>query len=282
MPRAGTTWLARLLASAPGTAMAGREPMNPRGRQYALGSTLSGWSRLQQPTARQSRILRRSYLGYNPAVYSRYGRRQWRAPLPGTQLVIKDPFALLSLPAVVRTTGARPVILYRHPGAALVSYRRVGWTPDLEELAPIAEMFLRSRQESRDCFGVTAARPDLDDVGAMAWFWNTLHGLVLADLAQADGAVVVSHQDLAGGGATAAKQLFGVLGLRWSPVVDLAMQGPRETVQEDTSRLHNFERAPAAVATGWRGKLAPSELDRLEEETTDVRQRLEGVRLHLA
>ena len=41
VPRSGNTWLARLLATSPGTAMAGREPMNPRGRQYALGGTLT-------------------------------------------------------------------------------------------------------------------------------------------------------------------------------------------------------------------------------------------------
>ena len=50
VPRSGTTWLARLLAGSPGTALAGREPMNPRGRQYALGGTLTGWARLSDLT----------------------------------------------------------------------------------------------------------------------------------------------------------------------------------------------------------------------------------------
>ena len=139
VPRSGTTWLARVLATADRVALAGREPMNPRGKQYALAHTLGGWTRLEDPSSRQRWALRTAYRGLNPWLYSRYGRRQWAAPLPWTRLVVKDPFAMLSLPAVVSVTGARAVFLYRHPGAVLASYRRMGWRPDLDELRPLVE-----------------------------------------------------------------------------------------------------------------------------------------------
>ena len=48
-------------------------------------------------------------------------------------------FAVLSMPVVHDVTGARPVLLYRHPGAALVSFRRMGWNPGLAELGPIVD-----------------------------------------------------------------------------------------------------------------------------------------------
>ena len=66
VPRSGNTWLARLLARSPGTALAGREPMNPRGRQYALGKTLHGWTRLTEPTTRQRFLLRTRLPGLEP------------------------------------------------------------------------------------------------------------------------------------------------------------------------------------------------------------------------
>ena len=80
LPRSGTTWLARLLAAGPGTALPGREPMNPRGRQFALAGSLPGWSRLdQQLTNAQRRTLRRAYRGWEPRIYGRLGADQWNA-----------------------------------------------------------------------------------------------------------------------------------------------------------------------------------------------------------
>ena len=214
VPRSGTTWLARLLAQAPGTALAGREPMNPRGRQYALGGTLDGWARLRRLTPRQRLLLRAAYRGWNPMVYSKYGTRQWAGPLPGTRVVVKDPYALLSMPAVTAATGALPVLVYRHPGAILASYRRVTWRPRLDELAVIT----RSPE-------VRALGLDLPDVpegsdpitaAEMGVFWSVLHELALHDVA-ASGAVVVAHAELASGGEAAGRGLAERLGLRWSP-----------------------------------------------------------------
>ena len=37
--------------------------MNPRGKQYALGGTLDGWTRLTDPTPRQRLLLRAAYRG---------------------------------------------------------------------------------------------------------------------------------------------------------------------------------------------------------------------------
>jgi len=142
MPRSGTTWLARLLASARGTALTGREPMNPRGRQYALAGTLSGWARLTTLSRKQEAALSRAYAGRTPWVYSRYGHRQWAALVPRTRIVVKDPFAMLSIPAIHRVTTAQPVLIYRHPGAVLTSYQRMGWAPDVEELRPIVAEFI--------------------------------------------------------------------------------------------------------------------------------------------
>ncbi len=57
-----------------------------------------------------------------------------RAPLPGTRLIVKDPFALLSMETIADVTGALLVLIYRLPGAVLTSCRRMGWHPDIEEV----------------------------------------------------------------------------------------------------------------------------------------------------
>ena len=174
VPRSGNTWLARLLALSPGTALAGREPMNPRGRQYALGGSLDGWTRLTDASPYQRFLLRTAYQGWNPMVFSRFGARQWAGPLPQTRLVVKDPYALLSLRCVVAATGATPVLVYRHPGAVLASYRRVAWPPGStrSQRSPAAPRCERSawtcRRSPQGSTPVTAHE--------MGIFWSVLHG----------------------------------------------------------------------------------------------------------
>lgn len=272
-PRSGTTWLARLLATAPGTGLAGREPMNPRGRQYALGGTLVAWTRLAQPSPRQRRALRTAYRGVNPWVMSRYGRRQWSAPLPWTRLVVKDPFALLSTPAIARLTGATPVVVVRHPGAVLASYRRMGWSPDLAEVAPLLAAHRRAldRPGADELAHVDAG----DEVAAMAAFWSALHEIALDDRAGCP-AVWVSHDGLAAGGPDAGRRLFDRLGLAWSAQSTAEWSGGDEQpAAEASGRLHELGRDPTHVAEAWRDRLAPGEVDRIEELTRPVRSRVD-------
>jgi hypothetical protein len=280
VPRSGTTWLARWLAGGPGMALAGREPMNPRGRQYALGHTLDGWARLTTPSRRQRRALMLAYRGLNPWVYSRYGTRQWVAPLPGTRLVIKDPFALLSIPAIVEHTGALPVLVYRHPGAVLDSYRRMGWTPDLDELQRVVTA-------TRESGGPEL--PDLPSEGqtsaaeAMGRFWAALHDLALADIDDRQTqVVVVAHHELAASGPSGGRLLAGRLGVGWNDELEQELSKESGGSSGSSTSLHNFDRAPAQVAEAWRARLDPTEVATIERVTEATRLRLDSRRVDLA
>lgn len=278
MPRSGTTWVARLLAGAPGVSLTGREPMNPRGRQYGLGGTLEGWTRLTDPSPRQSLALRGAYSGCNPWVYSRYGRNQSSACLPWVRLVVKDPFALLSIPTIHRLTGAVAVVVYRHPGAALASYRRMGWRPDVSELSQIVEALLESEQTP----GVTPPPSKrTDEVGTMSWFWNVLYSIAVHDLVKAPGSVLVSHTELASSGVLAHKAMFSHLDLRWAPTKRKRAPEIDPPVLADPEALHNLHRAPAAVAEEWRQSLTDREIAQIEDATTQTREALERHRLPL-
>ena len=197
VPRSGTTWVARTIANAQGVSLPGREPMNPRGRQHGLAGTLEGWTRLTQATPEQANALRACYRGWDPRAFSQYGTRRWAAPLPWTRVIVKDPFAVLSIKAVTAVTAAVPVVVYRHPAAVLASYRRMGWSADYAEVAALPE------------FPDLAGRPyepGLDDVDAMAEFWRFCYLAALADLDDVSGAQIVAHSELAGGGSAAIRR----------------------------------------------------------------------------
>lgn len=266
VPRSGTTWLARELAGARQAAMPGREPMNPRGEQFALGGTVSGWTVLRSPSPRQQRLLRRCYRGLEPRTFSRYGVHQWRALLPGTRTIIKDPFALLSVPAIVACTGALPVVVYRHPGAVLASYRRMGWTADVPEL--------------RRLQGADPTPEPPDDAHAMVEFWTVLHRQVLAWLPEVPDALLVSHAEASLGGAPALRRLMLACGLQPGDPASatagaLAADAPR------AGRLHSFDRAPGEVTSGWRARLTPAEVAVVEEGTAQTWQELQSRRFEL-
>lgn len=278
VPRSGTTWLARLLATARGTVLAGREPMNPRGSQYGLARTLTGWTQLRQPNPRQLRVLRSAYRGLNPWVYSRYGRRQLLGPLPWSRMIVKDPFAMLSVASVQRVTGATVILVYRHPGAVLSSYRRMGWQPDVGEVRSIVHL---AGSEGLDVSDIPQSPDAPNEVEAMAYFWAALHVLALAEAPIPTPMLVVSHEELATLGPKGGQRVFSELGLQWSVLAAEEMSRASGS-PVDAHELHNFDRPSASVAGAWRSKVADDEIEDLERLTIGVRTRLEARRLKLS
>jgi hypothetical protein len=270
IPRSGTTWVARLLAQSPATAMLGREPMNPRPGQYALGGRLHGWVRLVGPDDQVGRTLRRVYAGRDPRTLGRYGHRQWRLAASGGCVVVKDPFALLSIRAVCEVTGAVPVVVYRSAAETLSSYRRMGWTADTEEFATL---------------GASAA-PE-DDVAAMAEFWSWGYRQALDDLSALREAghpyAVVSHAELTASGVPGQNLLRGTVGLDPVPFAPPAPeQEPAAEPDQrrvDSARLHNLDRSPEEVLAGARAHVSAEEAGRLEELTGATWTRLAAQRL---
>ena len=281
--------MARELARASGTALTGREPMNPHEGQYRLGGTLAAWPRLTAPTQAQQRRLRLAYRGLTPWVYSRYGMRQWVAPWPWTRVVVKDPFALLSVPAVVRTTGALAVVVYRHPGAVLASYRRMGWRPDMAEIPRLVDLDPPSAADS----GADSIVSD------MARFWTALYRTAMEDTKGRPDVVVVSHEELARGGRASMAVLAsrcglvppaGPVGSRrgaaggadrvGEPVAD-PTRG-RASQGAESGRLHNFNRPSEEVADSWRSHVSHAELEILDRYAASTLLDLENRRLPLA
>lgn len=253
--------------------MTGREPMNPRPGQFGLAGTVSAWTRLTSPTTKQRDILRRAYRGLDLRVYGRYGHRQWSAPLPWIRIIVKDPFALLSVETIVGVTGALPVLIYRHPGAVLASYRRMGWKPDIEELENVAPEFERLDREICD-----------DDVERMSWFWTVAHRIALEQLTRTPSAVVVSHQELSMGGPAAVRTLFDACNLRWSHRTSDEVDRWSQSSGLDPAagdRLHVLNRSPKEVSDAWRKRLDPDDVVRVEKHAHDVFAELERRRLPL-
>lgn len=177
---------------------------------------------------------------------------------------------MLSMSAVHEVTGAESVLLFRHPGASLTSYRRMGWVPDNDELAPVIAEFITKNGE---CVGVQPPpATGATDVESMAWFWNALYGIALHDAGRLDDKVLIlAHEDIAAGGSSFGTQLFAHLGLPWSDrISEQFVQNSRARAPIDTTALHNFDRNPAQVAHEWESRVTPEEREYLELATKEV------------
>lgn len=274
MPRSGTTWVARQLAQAQWTSLPGREPMNPRGSQHALGGTLTSWTRLERASGRQRLLLRLAYSGLDPRIFSKYGYRQWAAALPWVRVIVKDPFAVISLPAVVEATGALPVVVYRHPGAVLASFRRMQWTPDPDEVTYLESKI--SGHVRRTEASVCAS----EDVELIARMWSTLYSLFLLDAERLSELVVVDHGDLARGGQRAMDAVRKECGLRPARRQQRSKTSSPAGMAE-LRGLHNFNRNPQEVASTWRTKISSDDVAYLEEVVGPVWTALQERRLRL-
>jgi hypothetical protein len=189
-------------------------------------------------------------------TFSRYGLRQWSAPFPRTRIIVKDPFALLSLATIGRLTGAVPVVLVRHPAAVLASYRRMGWSPDIDEIVALGAKPPRSA----------------DDIAAMATFWSFCYESALQQLAELGRGVLVEHEHLSAGGRASITELTARLGLPVTPVASTGQGGSQHTARPRTTQLHDFERPPEDIAHGWRTAVTRAEIDAIELATEATRR----------
>jgi hypothetical protein len=122
----------------------------------------------------------------------------------------------------------------------------------------------------------------------MALFWSALYEIALDRAAPVDDLVVVSHEELAGGGMPAVRALFGRLGLATSEATaaEIAQEQPTPVPLEtrsygDQPALHDFNRSPAQAAHSWRTRLTQDELATMEAAAAHTMARLDALRLPL-
>jgi hypothetical protein len=158
-------------------------------------------------------------------------------------------------------------VVYRHHGAVLTSYRRMGWTARIDEVRALR--------------GEDPAGPgEDDDVSAVVGLWTHLYDAVVDYAARLPRCIVVSHAELAAGGHEAMAALRAEVGL--APV---AARGPAGVVTasaaDDDHRLHRFVRSAEEVAHGWRERVTPDEVQRIDEAAAATWAALEELRVRV-
>lgn len=168
----------------------------------------------------------------------------------GRRLLIKDPFAVFSLPWFSRRVGCQVVVVVRHPAAVVSSLKERGWRFDFADLLQqpylMAERLRRYEGEMERALG----NPD-DVIGQGSLLWRMVYESVTEDQGLGLDIRVVRHEDLIAEPLREFQALYAYTHLPF------------------TAKAQRIVASSAREAE-WRERLTTAEMARIETLTQDV------------
>mgnify|MGYP001994422915 CR=1 FL=1 len=175
------------------------------------------------------------------------------------QIILKDPFSLFCIPYLVEKHSARVVIIVRHPGALLVSMRRMGWSSIVPSLIEQPGLLSLAKTDKKEALAILAQ----SDVVQNAWSWKISQVWTRHLLAKYPGNVIfVRHEDLSLEREGAVEKLLAHLEL------SAHLAGARNFIRETTvggvtapedGVLHEAKRDGASLVSYWQTRLTDQE-----------------------
>lgn len=267
MHRSGTTWLGRALGAVNGIGVV-HEPFNvdhgvknvPRWyldhrSRVDVDFVFRTFDRLEAGKARYrwDPNPRRPIASAGTLVFGNRAHRDYRRLVKEKPplLAIKDPFLLMQVPALVKS-GIKTIVSVRHPGAILLSLRRMHWHIPNEHLA------------GRDPAGEVDAARD-GDITAICAFWNGVYGptLELIDTVDPEHLYIADHSLMFEDVQLLGEELSRFLGIgdKKSGLHNfLQASTSGETVNPRHNKQHEFTRDSKALAQSWRSSFSDDEL----------------------
>jgi hypothetical protein len=183
--------------------------------------------------------------------------------------LLKDPFAVFSAPWFAERLGCQVVIAVRHPLAFVSSLKRLGWRFDFQD-------FLAQPLLIRD--HLTPFREDMladpgDVIAQGSCLWRMIYTVVQGFRDAHPEFVVVRHEDLSRQPESGFRDLYGTLGLRYTPKVQAALVQSSQRGNPDelsAHRVHSVRLDSQANLSNWKKRLTSDEIERIRALTTDT------------
>lgn len=283
--RSGTTWVGKLLAADALTAYVS-EPLNVYHRPGVFRAKVSHWYQyiceenggeylpaFQELLDFDYHLLDEIRSLRSIKDFLRVGRDLRifsNGLMNGQRLLIKDPFAVFSVPWFAEKLNCKVVITVRHPAALVSSLKRLHWTFDFNDLLQ-QPLLMRDHLESyRD--EMQATQPD-DIIGQAAVLWKMIYRSVHSASELAPDFIVVRHKDLARDPVNGFRSLYGSLGLDYTPRVEkVILNSTSSTNPAELSRkkTHSVKLDSLASIDSWKKGLAEDEIKRVREITEET------------
>ncbi len=283
--RTGTTWVGKMLAANPQTAYIS-EPLNVLHRPGVLRAKVQYWymylcnenedcylSSFRQLLDFRYHLLDEVKSLRSRKDFMRMGRDLdifLRGRIFHQRALLKDPFAVFSLPWFAGGLNCEIVVTVRHPAAFASSLKRLNWPFDFSDLWN-QPLLMRDHLEPYRKEMQSIAKDDI--IGQAALLWTMIYRVVHSTLERIPSIRVVRHEDLSLNPAAGYRKLYGELGLDFTPRVErtiLDSSNSGNPAELSRGKVHSVKLDSRANLENWKRRLSPEEIARVRRVTEEV------------
>jgi hypothetical protein len=195
-----------------------------------------------------------------------------KARLSSQRPLLKDPFALFSVPWFAERLHCQVVVVIRHPVAFASSLKRLDWSFDFGDLLGQPLLMDRVLSSFRREIELIHRQPT-DVIGQASVLWRVIYGTVARYRATYPQIRVVRHEDLSVDPIGGFRQLYSALGLSFNARAHRTVirsstgTNPTELTARDPHAVRLNSRANLQ---NWKHRLSREEVERVLEATHDI------------
>ncbi len=283
--RTGTTWVGKMLVAGGGAAYIS-EPLNVMHRPGVMRAPVSKWYTL---------ITEENESTFLPAFLEmldfRYG--MWReirslrsakdaarmgrdlygflsGKLKGQRALIKDPFAVFSMPWFAKRLDCRVVITTRHPAGFASSLKRLNWSFDFKDLLNQSRLMGDLLEEDRPAMESVSKE---DTIGQAAVLWRVIYRVVAGMIERYPDFILVRHEDLSLDPVQEFRTLFKKLDLDFNRNAEetiLKASSAENPDELSRKKIHSVKLDSSANVDNWKKRLSAEEIQRIREITAGI------------
>jgi len=283
--RTGTTWVGKMLAAHPQTAYIS-EPLNVLHRPGVLRAPVDHWyayitkenegrylAAFQELLAFRYHLLDEIRSLRSRKDFLRMGRDYFiflNGRLRGQRPLLKDPFAVFSIPWFAERLNCKVVITVRHPAGFASSLKRLNWPFDFRDL--LTQPALMRDYLETDRAEIESMPPE-DIIGQASLLWRIVYRVVALTRKQHPDFIVVRHEDLSLDPLAGYRQLYEVLGLDYTDKVQqtiLNSSSSENPAELSKKKVHSVKLDSRANMDNWKKRLGTEEIARVRRITGEV------------
>jgi len=285
--RTGTTWVGKMLNASGETAYIS-EPFNLWHRRGVFRAKVKHWYTYlcEQNAANYTKAFQETltfnyHLGLELLSLrsikdflrmNRDGLIFLRGKLSRQRPLLKDPFAVFSIPWLINQHNFQVVVTIRHPAAFVSSLKRLDWTFDFRHLLqqPLL-MTDRLGAYKQQMIALLQDPPNVIAQGSL--LWQMVYDTVNAYHQEYPEIQLVRHEDLAFLPVEGYSQLYQSLGLQFSPAVEKTIKhsSSSENPSElNRKKVHSVRLDSRASLENWKRRLTAQEINDIRKSTEEL------------
>jgi len=283
--RSGTTWAGKMLAADADTAYIS-EPLNVLHRPGVFSMKIDRW--YQYICGENETDYLRAYehlLEYDYFLWDeirsirsrkdflRMGRDFlifYNALERGQRALLKDPFAVFSVPWFADRLNCKIVFTVRHPAAFASSLQRLNWRFDFKDLLD-QPLLLR---DHLSLFREPMHSIPADDVIAQAaLLWKMIYSAVHKFCDEHSDWILLQHEEYSLDPVNKFRELYSRLGLDFTTRVEkeiLKSSSSENPTELSLKRTHSIKMDSAGSIKNWRKRLSEEDIKKIREMTEGV------------